>query len=234
MTQPDTGPAPPIPGSGMTLRLLVPGLFLGCAVLSGCTSRSDDGAAGGSPPVAGSASPTGGPTATGPAGDGASGPSPTTSPGTGTASSEPARPATGRRCHTSELRASVGADHPGAGQSNFALVLTNASDHACTVRGFPGVAFVNGRGEAVTPDPERATGEARRTVTLAPGASAWSAMTYTNPALTGVTTVTPAVLRLTPPDETAWIPVRWTGGEVSDTGKASVPRLSPLRAGDGT
>ncbi|MGV9357369.1 DUF4232 domain-containing protein [Streptomyces misionensis] len=218
----------------MTLRLLVPGLLIGCAVLTGCTGRHTDDAAGGGPSVTGSASPAGGSTAPGPAGDGTSGPSPTASPGTGTASPASAVPATGRRCHTSELRASVGADHPGAGQSNFALVLTNASDRTCTVRGFPGVAFVDGAGEAVTPDPERATDEARQTVTLAPGAAAWSAMTYTNPALTGVTTVTPAALRITPPDETAWIAVRWTGGEVSDTGKASVPRLSPLRAGDGT
>ncbi|GLX54581.1 lipoprotein [Streptomyces hygroscopicus subsp. hygroscopicus] len=226
------GAASAIPASGMTPRLLLPGLLIGCAVLTGCTSQSTDGAAGVSPSGAAS---TGGPTATGTAGDGTSGPSPTTSSGgAGTASSEPAVPATGRRCHTSELRASVGADHPGAGQSNFALVLTNASHRTCTVRGFPGVAFVNRVGEAVTPDPERATGEAQQTVTLAPGAAAWSAMTYTNPAVTGVTTVTPAVLRITPPDETAWIPVSWTGGEVSDTGKASVPRLSPLRAGDGS
>ncbi|GHB47007.1 hypothetical protein GCM10010377_42450 [Streptomyces viridiviolaceus] len=138
-----------------------------------------------------------------------------------------------RRCHTSELRASVGANRPGAGQSNFAVVLTNHSGRTCTVRGFPGVAFVNGKGEAVTPDPERATGQEQRSVTLAPGASAWSAMTYTDPAVTGVTTVTPTALLITPPGEAAWLSVRWTGGEVSNTGKASVPQVSPFRAGDG-
>ncbi|MBD0418205.1 DUF4232 domain-containing protein [Streptomyces sp. TRM S81-3] len=56
-----------------------------------------------------------------------------------------------RRCHTSELRASVGANRPGAGQSNFAVVVTNGSRRTCTVHGFPAVAFVNGKGEAVTP-----------------------------------------------------------------------------------
>jgi hypothetical protein len=172
-------------------------------------------------------------------GDGAPGPSseptptPTHSNRTGTASTGPAVPSLGRRCHTSELRASVGADHPGAGQSNFALVLTNASRRTCTLRGFPGVAFVNGTGQAVTPDPERATGEKQQTVSLTPGAGAWSAMTYANPAITGVTTVTPVALLVTPPDETVPLSVRWTGGEVSDTGKASVPRVSPLRPGDG-
>ncbi|MFD0392103.1 hypothetical protein ACFQ3Z_02330 [Streptomyces nogalater] len=41
--------------------------------------------------------------------------------------------------------------------------------------------------------------------------------------------MTPATVLVTPPDETASIPVRWAGGEVSNTGKASVPRVSPLR-----
>ncbi|MEU7386755.1 DUF4232 domain-containing protein [Streptomyces tanashiensis] len=98
------------------------------------------------------------------------------------------------------MKASLGPDRPGASQSNVALVLINASRRPCTIHGFPGVAFVKGEGEAVTPDPERGAGEEPQTVTLAPGASAWSALTYAN---------------------------------VSNTGKASVPRLSPFRAGDG-
>ncbi|MFH9086679.1 hypothetical protein [Streptomyces sp. NPDC017673] len=43
----------------------------------------------------------------------------------------------------------------------------------------------------------------------------------------------PRTLLVTPPDETAPLSVRWTGGKVSDTGKASVPRVSPLRPGSG-
>ncbi len=42
------------------------------------------------------------------------------------------------RCHTSELRATVGANNPGAGQENFPVVLTNTSHRTCTLRGFPG------------------------------------------------------------------------------------------------
>ncbi|WP_258564506.1 DUF4232 domain-containing protein [Streptomyces himalayensis] len=141
-------------------------------------------------------------------------------------------PATSR-CHSSELRASIGPDHPGAGQKNFAIILTNGSHRTCTVYGFPGVAFVNSTGEAVTPDPERTSGQEKRIVTLAPGASAWSALAFTNPALTGVTTVIPAAVLVTPPDETTSIRVRWTGGKVSNTGKASVPQVSPFRPGDG-
>ncbi|MCT9932286.1 DUF4232 domain-containing protein [Planotetraspora sp. A-T 1434] len=141
--------------------------------------------------------------------------------------------APGGRCQTSDLRASVGPNHPGAGQENFAIVLTNKSGRTCTVYGFPGAAFVNATGQAVTVNPERLTGVEKRRVPVAPGHSAWAALTYTNPQVTGVTTVTPAALLITPPDETAPLRVRWTGGPVSNTGKASVPRVGPFQAGDG-
>ncbi|MEU3414703.1 DUF4232 domain-containing protein [Streptomyces sp. NPDC006658] len=219
----------------MTRRVLLPGVLLGCAVLAGCTDRSTDGTAQDGPSGPGPSAParTAGPAPSAGGPSGAREAAPTPSPGAGTASPRSAAPATTGRCHTAGLRASIGADHPGAGQAAFAIVLTNVSRDTCTVSGFPGLAFVNNAGEAVTPDPERATGEKRQTVTLAPGADAWSAMTYARPASTGVTTVTPATVLVTPPDETAPIPVRWTGGEVSNTGKASVPRVSPLRPGDG-
>ncbi|WP_377273040.1 DUF4232 domain-containing protein [Peterkaempfera sp. SMS 1(5)a] len=137
------------------------------------------------------------------------------------------------RCHTGDLRASIGSNDPGAGQENFPIVLTNRSSRTCTVYGFPGVAFVNSAGEQVTVDPERSTGQQKQRVTLAPGQSAWSPMSFANPGITGVTTVTPAAVLITPPDETTSLRVRWTGGEVSNTGKASVPRLGPFQPGSG-
>ncbi|MFF7534464.1 DUF4232 domain-containing protein [Streptomyces bobili] len=170
---------------------------------------------------------------------GSSGPVASTTPNASTSapSAAPARPsaspATTARCRTSDLRASIGPNDPGAGQENFEVILTNGSGRTCTVYGFPGIAFVDGAGEAVTPDPERATGQEQPTVTLKPGASAWSALTFTNPEVTGVTTVTPAAVLVTPPDETASIRVAWSGGKVSNTGKASVPQVSPFRPGDG-
>ncbi|WP_454337580.1 DUF4232 domain-containing protein [Streptomyces glaucescens] len=163
-------------------------MLLRCALLAGCAGQSTDGTARDSPPSTGASPQTASSTDPGAANDGGPRPSsePPTTPsnGTGTASAVPNPPAAARRCHTSELRASVGTNRPGAGQSNFAVVLTNASRRACTIHGFPGVAFVNGKGEAVTPDPERATGEERHTVTLAPGAGAWCTLTYANPAVT--------------------------------------------------
>ncbi|MEV1076954.1 DUF4232 domain-containing protein [Streptomyces sp. NPDC050211] len=148
-------------------------------------------------------------------------------------SASPATTTTSVRCRTSDLRASIGLNDPGAGQENFAVVLTNGSGRTCTVYGFPGIAFFDGADKAVTPDPERATGQKEPTVTLKPGASAWSALTFTNPEVTGVTTVTPAAVLVTPPDETESFKVAWKGGKVSNTGKASVPQVSPFGPGDG-
>ncbi|MFJ8113757.1 DUF4232 domain-containing protein [Streptomyces sp. NPDC096132] len=187
-------------------------------VLAACTSADKAGGASGGDPVAVAT-----PDASTPA----------TSAAPARPSASPATTAPSTRCRTADLRASIGPNDPGAGQENFAVVLTNNSTRTCTVYGFPGIAFVDGVGEAVTPDPERATGQEEPTVTLKPGASAWSALTFTNPAATGVTTVIPAAVLVTPPDETASIKVAWSGGKVSNTGKASVPQVSPLRPGDG-
>ncbi|MEW2288074.1 DUF4232 domain-containing protein [Streptomyces sp. NPDC047841] len=213
----------------MTHRHLLPAVLACCAVLTACTGHGADGTSGSTPPASAA---TGTPSATAPGPDGGDTPSPAEPAGTGSAVASPAAPAP-KRCRTSDLKASLGPDHPGAGQQNFALVLTNRSPRACSLYGFPGVAFVDAAGDAVTPDPERATDQPRQRVTLAPGGDAWSALSYTDPAITGVTTVTPRALLITPPDETAPLSVRWTGGQVSDTGKASVPRVSPLRPGSG-
>ncbi|NED06890.1 DUF4232 domain-containing protein, partial [Streptomyces sp. SID6648] len=55
----------------------------------------------------------------------------------GTAGSASASARTDGRCHTGELRASVGRVDPGAGQRNFPVVLTNTSGRTCTVHGYP-------------------------------------------------------------------------------------------------
>ncbi|MET9448462.1 DUF4232 domain-containing protein [Streptomyces cinerochromogenes] len=215
----------------MTYRQVLPALpvlLACCAVLTACSSHAPDGTSAAAP--SGPASPTAAATGPGPA-DGA--PTGSARPsGTGTAEQSPAEPAP-QRCRTAGLKAALGPNHPGAGQSNFTLVLTNRSPHTCRMSGFPGVAFVDASGAAVTPDPERATGTRRQSVTLAPGADAWAGLSYTDPALTGVTTVTPRALLVTPPDETAALSVPWTGGRVSDTGKASVPQVTALRPGSG-
>ncbi|WP_240122168.1 DUF4232 domain-containing protein [Streptomyces sp. MUM 2J] len=139
----------------------------------------------------------------------------------------------GSRCHTSELSASVGRNDPGAGQENFPVVLTNASSRTCTVYGFPGAAFVDAGGHQLGPDPLRETGSVPRTVTLAPGGSAWAGLRYSNPQISGARTATPAALLVTPPDERKPLKVPWTAGEVPVGGNTSSVFLATFRPGTG-
>ncbi|MFD4552839.1 DUF4232 domain-containing protein [Streptomyces sp. NPDC058469] len=141
--------------------------------------------------------------------------------------------ASSTRCHTSELRAKVGGNDPGAGQENFPIVLTNASGRTCTVRGYPGAAFVNASGTQLGPDPQRETGTTAVTVTLKPGQSAWAGLTFSNPEVSGAKTATPATLVVTPPDEKDPLKVTWTNGTVPVSGNASSVRLTVFSAGTG-
>ncbi|MFE3407691.1 DUF4232 domain-containing protein [Streptomyces mirabilis] len=136
------------------------------------------------------------------------------------------------RCHTSELRAKVGANNPGAGQENFPVVLTNTSHRTCTLRGFPGAAFVDASGKQLGPDPRRSA-DTPTTVTLTPGRSAWAGLTFSNPGISGARTATPASLIVTPPDERDPLKVTWKGGEVPVSGNASSVSLTVVRAGNG-
>ncbi|MEV8567287.1 DUF4232 domain-containing protein [Streptomyces sp. NPDC051322] len=208
------------------------------ALLTGCGDKKSGAAAPQS--VKGSAAPASGDATADPSQSGSSTPSASSRSDGGTASASASRstgtpasePAGSGRCHTSDLKATVGPNHPGAGQENFALVLTNRSGRTCTVHGYPGMAFVNSKGQEVSVNPER-TGGAKDTVKLAPGRSAWAALSFSNPEMTGVTTVTPAAVEITPPDETASLKVAWSGGPVTNTGKASVPKVGTFSAGTG-
>lgn len=140
--------------------------------------------------------------------------------------------AAGARCHTSELRASVGRNDPGAGQENFPVVLTNKSARTCSVRGYPGAAFVNGSGTQLGPDPKREPGSPV-TVTLKPGQSAWAGLTFSNPGVSGARTATPAALLVTPPDERDHLKVAWSGGPVPVSGNFSSVFLTVLSPGTG-
>ncbi|MFF3906235.1 DUF4232 domain-containing protein [Streptomyces sp. NPDC001848] len=136
------------------------------------------------------------------------------------------------RCHASELRASVGANNPGAGQENFPLVLTNRSGRTCTIDGYPGAAFVDASGRQLGPDPRRSPGS-RTKVTLAPGRSAWAGLTFSNPEVSGARTATPAAVLITPPDEKASLKVPWSGGRVPVSGNSSSVFLTVFQAGTG-
>ncbi|MFF4791653.1 DUF4232 domain-containing protein [Streptomyces sp. NPDC001276] len=151
-------------------------------------------------------------------------------PGTARNTSGTRTPVTSTRCHTSELRASVGRENPGAGQENFPVVLTNTSGRTCTVRGYPGAAFVDASGRQLGPDPKRSSGTPT-TVTLKPGQSAWAGLTFSNPGVSGAKTATPASLIVTPPDERDHLTVKWTAGEVPVGGNSSSVFLTVFSPG---
>lgn len=159
--------------------------------------------------------------------------SPATEPATtGTGSPAPEPTASSTRCHTSDLRASIGRPSPGAGQRNFPIVLTNTADRTCTVRGYPGAAFVDASGQQLGPDPKRSP-DTPGTVTLAPGRSAWAGLTFASPEISGARTATPDALLVTPPDERDALKVAWTAGEVPVAGNASSVFLTVVQPGTG-
>ncbi|MFI6932153.1 DUF4232 domain-containing protein [Streptomyces sp. NPDC050287] len=136
------------------------------------------------------------------------------------------------RCHTFELRASVGRNDPGAGQENFPIVLTNKSGRTCTVRGYPGAAFLDASGKQLGPDPKRSPATPG-TVRLAPGKSAWAGLSFANPEISGAHSATPESLLVTPPDERDPLKVKWKGGAVPVSGNESSVKLIPFSPGTG-
>ncbi|MET7985806.1 DUF4232 domain-containing protein [Streptomyces sp. NPDC005281] len=218
-------------------------LLAGVTLLSLLTACGNGTPQGSPKTLPGTAGPASGDTSTkggssGAASPAASAPSKKTGTGTGTrtgsgsasASATSGSAAGGGRCHTSELRASVGRNDPGARQENFPLVLTNKSGRTCTVRGYPGAAFVDASGKQLGPDPQRSPGSPT-TIVLAPGHSAWSGLTFSNPEISGANTATPASLIVTPPDELDSLTVTWTQGKVPVSGNASSVRLTVLSPG---
>ncbi|WP_369362751.1 DUF4232 domain-containing protein [Streptomyces sp. CG4] len=186
---------------------------------------TDSGTA--APATGGPTSPASAPSAPASAPAGAhSSPAPQTSPSAGGGTLVPAS----SRCHTSELSASVGRNDPGAGQENFPVVLTNKSGRTCTLRGFPGAAFVSGSGTQLGPDPKRESGSVT-TITLKPGQSAWAGLTFSNAGISGAKTATPTALLVTPPNERDALKVSWSGGAVPVSGNSSSVFLSAFSPG---
>ena len=76
-------------------------------------------------------------------------------------------------CATTDLKLAVGQANGAAGTIFYPLDFTNTSSSACTMYGYPGVAFVSSPGGSVIGAPaKRRTPPAPALVTLAPGATA--------------------------------------------------------------
>ena len=197
-------------------------VLLAVLLLSACSFRGSVSAvpSSGNPSSAGSTArnTTAGPTAAGSSAIGATTsarPVPTTTP----AGTSAAR--TGR-CHTSELTGSLGPETAGAGQRYATLILRNTGGRSCTVHGFGGLGLA-GAGGAALPTKQVRAGGPPTTVSLAPGATArsalhWGAVNGPGDPPTGACQPAATTLRVIPPDETDALSVAWTFGPVCEGG----------------
>jgi hypothetical protein len=126
-----------------------------------------------------------------------------------------------QRCHTSELRGSLGTPQGAAGSVIQTLILTNVGTRTCELRGFPGVSYVAGSdGHQVGPAAAM-SGPRGGEVVLAPGKAAGAEMQLVNVANydAAVCKPTPVLgLRVYPPDATASLYIERAG-----TGCAGTP-----------
>jgi len=185
---------------------------IGLALLAGCSSGSDDAG-----PTA-SAAPTVTVTET------------VTTTATTSPSPSPTTTATGAAgsgaCGTADVSASVTAGDAGAGQRRATLVLTNVSDTACTITGYPGLQLVTASGAKVPTKVVRVTSPAARTVTVKPGRTASSTLTFGvvpngDEPSSGPCEQEAAALRVIPPDATKAVTAPWSLGPVCNSGKIS-------------
>ncbi|BCY10132.1 DUF4232 domain-containing protein [Actinoplanes sp. L3-i22] len=154
----------------------------------------------------------------------------TTSPATGSGGGKPAS----TRCHTTDLKLTVGEGDGAAGTAYQPLIFTNTSDHTCTMYGYPGVSWVTGENGSQVNDPfARSDQRKKETVTLKPGATANAVLQSTNPGFFDKDKCKPVSvrgLRVYPPDETASIFLSLPGEACSIKG-VGVGKIWAIAAG---
>ena len=156
----------------------------------------------------------------------------------------------GRVCTTAELSAKLGTRKQvpvdpqgqlGAAGTHYTvdLVWTNRSSSSCSMTGFGGV-DIDGPNSGAAGGPTYSlprTGDTPHAVTLAPGASAHTVISYidstgANP--DAAKPWTPTHLMVTPPNQTTHISVPWTTGTAvyfDPTDGAAAASISPVTAG---
>ena len=196
------------------------------APLSGCTPGTSSGGSttSSAATAASSASATTVPSAATSAATTAGAPEATTSKGIGA-------------CLAGQLTATLGAGAGGgAGHMYPVVVLTNKSNAACTVKGYPGVSFVgSGNGTQLGAAASRdAGGIASTTLTLAHGESAHSQLSITVAGNYDPATCKPKAadgLRVYPPDETHSLFIASTSYTACQNASVVLIQVRPLQAG---
>lgn len=153
----------------------------------------------------------------------------------GPAQAAPAAPAGGpvARCAGSALQASFRIDPAGkTAQRGGAVGLRNTSTTACTVSGFPGLQLL-GRGDDPISTFNVRDAKAPRAILLAPGQTAWAALTWTvSPAADEPRSdpCQPSAVRLgvNPPDDRTQLYVPYAAGPVCDHGRILIAPLTTV------
>lgn len=134
------------------------------------------------------------------------------------------------RCRTSDLEGHFGRVDAGAGQRSATLILRNVSEVTCQVKGYVGAQLIRPSGAKVPTTIVRDHSATPHQVILDPGAKAgsvvrWGAIASGSESTSGPCEPTASTLRVTPPDETTQLSVKWKGGPVCGNGRISVKPL---------
>lgn len=134
-------------------------------------------------------------------------------------------------CRTVDLAAGLRGQQAGAGGRFATLVLRNRSSHACHTFGYVGLQLRSRSGRSIPTSTTRVRPPAPKAIVLARGAHAfaklqWSAIAAGNEPQKGACEPTGSQLQVTPPDQTARLSLRWSGGPVCERGAFSVGALT--------
>ncbi|MGW7825234.1 DUF4232 domain-containing protein [Streptomyces puniciscabiei] len=131
-------------------------------------------------------------------------------------------------CRTADLTASLHGMQAGAGNFGKPLVLANQSHRTCTVTGYPGLGLESTqhktqRIKVVWGATYFQRDPGRHTVTLKPGQSATAGLAWNAPQ--GHTSLTPAYIEVTPPDQHTHLTIPFAPGAI-DAGALHVTALA--------
>ena len=106
-------------------------------------------------------------------------------------------------CATRDLKISIGSPNGTAGAVHYVLTYLNAGTSPCTLFGYPGLSFLATDGSQIGSPAQRTTGVGVTSVTLAPGAAAYSGVSVTDPGIPPCSSSGTATrVRVFPPGET--------------------------------
>jgi hypothetical protein len=134
------------------------------------------------------------------------------------------------RCHTSQVAASLIPESPAAGQRFATLVLTNRSQRACGIFGYEGLQLLDRRLGPLPTHLIRRDLDARRNLVMRPGRSAsallhWTVVPSSDEPVTRPCEPTPALVRVTPPNEFRSLIIPWRLGPVCGHGRVDTRPL---------